>query len=129
MLREPPLDNAADTVGGDGGPSVIEVLRAALAPLGAGMDAAFIYGAAAKRAAAGHGDIDVMIIGSGIAYADVIPHLIKAARVIGRGINPCVYSADELARKLAGGNRVIRAVLAQPKIFLVGSADDLPHPR
>ena len=129
MLREPPFDNADAGAGGDAGPSVTEVLRAALAPLQARIDAAFIYGVPAKRTAPEHGDIDVMIVGSGIAYVEVIPYFIKAARRIGRGINPGIYTADELARKLAGGNRLVLAVLKQRKIFLIGSEEDLPRPR
>jgi hypothetical protein len=129
MLREPPIDDAADDGGGDARPSVTEVLRAALAPLAAQIDAAFIYGAAARVAAKEHGDIDVMIIGSKIAYADVIPCFIAAAKYTGRTINPSVYSAAEWSRKLAGGNRVVLAVLAQRKIFLIGAEDGIPRPR
>mgnify|MGYP001230932548 CR=1 FL=1 len=129
MLREPPLDNAADDTGGEAGVCVTAVLRAALAPLAAHIDAAFIYGRPAKGAATAHGDIDVMIIGRGITYADVIARLIAAAKHLGRSINPSVYSADEWARKLAGGNRVALAVLKQRKIFLIGSADGIPRPR
>lgn len=129
LLREPPFDGAAAGAGGDAGPSVTAVLRAALAPLKARIDAAFIYGIAAKGAAREHGHIDMMIVGSGIAYAEVIPYLIKAAGCIGRSINPGIYSADELTRKLAGGNRLVLAVLKQRKIFLIGSENDLPQPR
>ena len=108
---------------------MIEVLRAALAPLAARIDAAFIYGPAAKGALTAQGDIDLMIIGSGIAYADVIPYLIPAAKYAGRAIHPSVYGADELSRKLAGGNRVMLAVLKQRRIFLIGAENDLPRPR
>ena len=129
MLREPPTGDAAGDAHGDGGPSATEVLRAALAPLAARIEAAFIYGPAAKSAQSAQRGIDLMIIGNGIAYADVIPHLIAAAKYIGRGIHPSVYSADELARKLASGNRVVLALLKQDKIFLIGSANDVPRPR
>src|SRR5476649_2954505 len=98
MLREPPGDNAAENAGSDNGPSVTEVLRAALAPLTTRIDAAFIYGPTARGATTGHGHIDVMIIGIGIAYADVIPHFIAAAKFIGRTINPSVYTAAEWSR-------------------------------
>ena len=129
MRREPPTDNAAADNGGDAVPSVVEALRAALLPLGVSIDAAFIYGAFVNGAATADSAIDLLIIGSGIAYADVIPLLIMAARRIGRGVNPSVYSADELTRKLAGGNRLVRAVLTQRKIFVIGSADRIPQPR
>lgn len=129
MLREPPIDNATNDAGGDARPSVAEVLRAALVPLAARIDAAFIYGPMARGATTGHDPIDVIIIGSGIAYAEVIPHFIAAAKYIGRIINPSVYSAAEWGRKLAGGNRVVLAVLEQRKIFLIGAEDGIPRPR
>ena len=129
MLREPPTGDAANDAGGEAVPSVTEVLRAALAPHAAGIDAAFIYGPTARGTMTGSGHIDVMIIGSAIAYADVIPRFIAAAKYLGRTINPSVYSAADWRRKLAGGNRVIIAVLKQRKIFLVGSEDGIPQPR
>jgi hypothetical protein len=125
MLREPPLDNTPDNAG----PSVTEALRAALAPLIPRIDAAFIYGPAATAATTGRGDIDLMIIGNGIAYADAIALLIKAAKHIGRAIHPSVYGADEWTRKVADRNNVILAVMKQRKIFLVGSDASIPQPR
>ena len=127
MLRDSPRDGAADDGGGEPGPSLAEVLRAALAPLAARIDAAFIYGPMAKGGATG--DVDLMIIGNGISYAEVIPLLIAAAKYTGRAMHPSVYSADELARKLAAGNRVALAVSKQHKIFLIGSEDCMPQPR
>ena len=129
MLKEPPPDIAADGTDGDNAPSVTELLRAALAPLIPRIDAAFIYGPMARGSTPGPGAIDVMIIGSGIAHADVIAHLIQASKHIGRAIHPSVYSADEWTRKLAGGNRVALAVLKQRKIFLIGSNAGIPQLR
>lgn len=129
MLREPPIIDRVDDAGGDSAPSVDEVLRAALAPIAPQIDAAFIYGPAARNMATAHGHIDVMIIGRGISYTEVIPLFIAAAKYLGRTINPSVYCAADWRRKLAGGNRVILAVLKQQKIFLVGSPDGIPQPR
>lgn len=129
MLREAPGGGPGDDAGGSSGPTVTEVLRAALAPLTARIDAAFIYGPLAKGAATAHSDIEVMIIGRDVAYADVIPQFIAAAKCIGRAINPSVYSTDEWKHKLAAGNRVLLAVLKQRKIFLIGTDDAIPRPR
>src|SRR4051812_4122378 len=130
MLREPPYnDGAGGGAEGDGTPTVTEVLRSALEPIAAQIDAAFIYGPTAKNFGAleGHRDIEIMIIGRAIDYADVIPHCIAAARLLGRVINPSVYRVDEWTRKLASGNRVMLALMQQPKIFLIGSKGALPH--
>jgi predicted nucleotidyltransferase len=127
MLREPPYDDGAGRGDGDAAPSVADILRAALAPVAAQIDAAFIYGALARGAPSAHCDIDIMIIGRGIGYTDVIPHFIAAAKYLGRAINPSVYSAEEWRRKMAAGNRVMLALMKQPKIFVLGVQDGIPH--
>ena len=108
---------------------VADVLRAALAPLLKYIGAAFIYGPLAKGIDSSHGDIDVMIIGTELSYTDVIPHVIKAQNRIGRSINPSLYTAAELSRKLAIANRFVVALMNQPRIFLIGSERDLPKLR
>lgn len=126
MLLEPPPSHEADESTGDAAPSVTDVLRAALAPLAARIDAAFIYGTTAGAALAGKQAIDIMIIGRGIVHADVLTVLIDAKKYLGRTINPSVYGIEEWTRKVAAGNRVMLAVLKQRKVFLIGSADRLP---
>jgi len=126
MLREPPHDNGAGD-GDDASPSMTDILRAALEPVAARIDAAFIYGPMARGTMKEHSDIDLMIIGCDIEYADVIPHFIAAARYLGRTINPSVYRADEWRRKVAAGNRVMLALMKQPKIFVIGTQDAIPQ--
>ena len=128
MLREPPYAGGADDDDGDAAPSVAEVLRAALEPFAARIDAAFIYGPAARDALKPHGHIDIMIIGREIDYTDVIPRFIAAAKYLGRTINPSVYRAEEWRSKMAAGNRVMLALMQQPKLFVIGSQDDIPQP-
>ena len=129
MLREPPYnDNAGrDDYGDDDAPSLTDVLRAALEPVAAKIDAAFIYGPLARGISKAHGDVDLIIIGRGIDYTDVIPRFIEARKYLGRTINPGVYTVQEWRRKLVAGNRVMLAVMKQPKIFLIGSQDSIPQ--
>jgi hypothetical protein len=130
MLREPPYDDDAgrDDSGGDEAPSVTDILRAALEPVAAKIDAAFVYGPVARKLAIGAdtGDIDIMIIGRGIDYTDVIPRFIAAGKHLKRAINPSVYGADEWRRKMAAGNRVMLALMKQPKVFVIGSQANIP---
>ena len=107
---------------------VADVVREALAPLEKHIAAAFIFGSLAKGTDTAHSDVDVMIIGTKLSYTDVIPHVVKAQSRIGRTINPSIYTAAELGRKLAGANSFLVAVMKQPKIFLIGSESDLPKP-
>lgn len=105
-----------------------DVLRTALSTLAEKIKLAFIFGSIAKGSDSAGSDIDVMLVGDGLAYADVYAALAacNAEAQLGRPINPAIYSMSELRRKLADDNAFIAKVLAQPKIFLIGSADELP---
>lgn len=105
-----------------------DILRLALLPLADRILVAFIYGSIAKGSDTVQSDIDVLIIGKELAYADVYDALNTSEAQLGRPVNPSIYSMQELQRKLADDNAFVSRVLEQPKIFLVGSADDLPKP-
>lgn len=107
---------------------VADVLRDALAPLQDRIRAAFIYGSVAKGSDTARSDMDVMVIGENLAYADVLSCLAHTESRIGRTINPAVYSLDEFRRKLSDGNDFLLRILEQPKVFLIGADDDLPKP-
>lgn len=107
---------------------VADHLRAALAPLDKRIRAAFIYGSVAKGADTASSDIDVMIISDGLSFPDVIKAFTNAEREIGRSVNPTIYNLEEWRRKLLDEGGFLGRVLAQPKIFLIGSDNDLPKP-
>jgi predicted nucleotidyltransferase len=108
---------------------VAEVLREALKPLARRIRVAFIYGSLAKGSDTAASDIDLMVISDGVTYADLFGLASDAERQLGRKVNPTVYTPADVRQKLAAGNAFMSRVLAQPKIFVVGSADDLREPR
>lgn len=133
MLREPPYHDDdgdggwnGDDSGGDGAYSVTAILRNELAPLAGQIDAAFIYGPLARGSKSADCDIDVVIIGQAI-YDEVIRLFIAAEKRLNRTIHPSVYRADEWRRKLAAGNRVMLALMRQPKLFVLGTPQGIPH--
>ncbi|RXZ36173.1 transcriptional regulator [Oxalobacteraceae bacterium CAVE-383] len=103
-----------------------DILRLALLPLSDRIQTAFIYGSVAKGRDTAKSDIDLLIIGDDISYADVYDVLNVDQSLLGRTVNPSIYSMPELRRKLAADNAFVSRVLEQPKIYLIGSADDLP---
>jgi predicted nucleotidyltransferase len=105
-----------------------DILRLALLPLADRIQAAFIYGSIAKGSDTVRSDIDVLIVGHDLAYADVYDALSSSEARLGRSVNPSIYSMQEMQRKLVDDNAFVSRVLEQPKIFLLGSADDLPTP-
>lgn len=108
---------------------VADHLRAALAPVAKRMRAAFIYGSVAKGTDTASSDIDVMIVSDELSFPDVIRALTKAEAEVQRRVNPSVYGLNDWRRKLAEDGGFVKRVMEQPKIFLIGSEDDLPKSR
>ncbi len=108
---------------------VANYLCEALAPLAKRIHAAFIYGSVAKATDTASSDIDVMIVSDKLSFSDVIQVLMKAEHEVGRSVNPSVYRLDEWRRKSAEAGGFFQRVMEQPRIFLIGSDDDLPKPR
>lgn len=108
---------------------VADHLRSALAPLAKRIRAAFVYGSIAKGTDTASSDIDVMIVSDELSFPDAIQALTKAEHDVGRSVNPSVYGEDEWRRKLAEDGGFLKRVMDQPRIYLVGSDDDLPKSR
>ncbi len=102
-----------------------DVLRETLKPIAEQIRIAFIYGSIAKQEDTAKSDIDLMIIGKNLTYADMFQLLEKAEAQLGRKINPTFYSPSEWLRKNKDGNDFVKKILKHPKIFLIGTEDEL----
>lgn len=102
-----------------------DVLRAALAPLGDQVAAAFVYGSVARQQDTAASDVDVLIVSDALGYAEVFGALEGAAQTLGRIINPTLYTRAELARRRAQDNAFVTRVLDQPRIWLMGDEEAL----
>ncbi len=100
-------------------------LRAALAPVAAAIRAAFIYGSVAKRNDSASSDIDLMIITNSLRFADVYSTLEDARSRLVRPLNVTVLDSAEFKSRRTREDSFMTRVLAQPKIWLVGSEDVL----
>ena len=100
-------------------------LREALAPLANAIDAAFIYGSVARGSDTARSDIDLMLVSDHVGYAEAMTAQDPLIQRLGREINPTLYSRDELQARIRAGNSFITRVLALPRIWLIGSDDDL----
>jgi predicted nucleotidyltransferase len=103
-------------------------LRQALAPLAPRIRAAFVYGSVAKRQDTARSDIDLMLVSDELSYPDVFGALEAASRRLGREVKPTIYSRQEWAERSARGDGFVKRVLAQPRIWLIGSDDALAQP-
>jgi len=103
-----------------------DVLRAALAPSSSRIHFAFVYGSVAKGTDSASSDIDVMVVADGMTYSEVFEIFAAAEEMLGRKVNPTLYSAEEFTRKLRGDNHFVTRVIDQPKIMLMGNENDIP---
>jgi predicted nucleotidyltransferase len=103
-------------------------LRGALKPLSSAIRAAFVYGSVAKATDQSASDVDLMIISDSLTYGDVFGALERVTRTVGRKVNPTVYTAAEFSKRARTENAFVTRVLEQPKLWVIGSEDDLPVP-
>jgi predicted nucleotidyltransferase len=100
-------------------------VRQALAPLAGKIEAAFIYGSVAKGTDRATSDIDLMVLSEEIDYAELFPVLKEAEAALGRSISPNLMRIDEWRAKRGVKGAFAERVAVQPKLFVIGSDDDL----
>jgi predicted nucleotidyltransferase len=108
---------------------LVDVLRAALAPLAAQIDQAFIYGSVAKGKDTAKSDIDLMVISERVAYAELFAVLEPATKWLQRNVNPASDSPIEIDKRILGDNAFVKRVLAQPKLWVIGGGRGLARLR
>jgi predicted nucleotidyltransferase len=103
-----------------------EPLRDALKPIASAIRAAFVYGSVAKETDQASSDIDLMIVSDSLTYGEVFGVLERITGTVGRQINPTVYAAGEFSKRAQTENAFVTRVLEQPKLWIIGSENDLP---
>jgi predicted nucleotidyltransferase len=103
-----------------------EPLRNALTPFASRIIAAFVFGSVTKRKDTAASDIDLMVVSDKLTYADVFEALEAVSSKLGRIVNPTLYSRREFAKRRRQSNAFLTRVLVQPKLWIIGTDDDLP---
>jgi predicted nucleotidyltransferase len=101
-----------------------DALREYLVEAGESVQVAFIYGSYAKGDESTTSDIDLFVIGS-ISPRELSGVLAKAERQLRREVNAVVMGGGEFRHKVVSKNHFVTSLLHEPKIFLVGSEDEL----
>jgi predicted nucleotidyltransferase len=104
---------------------IVEPLRRALAAKAQGIRAAFVYGSLAKGTDKAGSDVDLMVISDRLGYQDLFEALQSAERVLARPVNPNVMTLAEWRAKRAKKDSFAARIAAQPRLFVIGSDDDL----
>jgi predicted nucleotidyltransferase len=105
--------------------ALAEPLKESLEPLSDRIEAAFVYGSVAKGTDTARSDIDLMVIGNELDYSGLYTALQDAEGKLLRKINPTFLSPADWKRKAAEKGSFISKISAQPKIFVLGAAEDL----
>jgi predicted nucleotidyltransferase len=98
-------------------------IRDALRPLSAHIQCAFIFGSIARGEETSGSDVDILALGD-IAFSDLVAALHPLQSTLRREINPVVYRVEDFRHRLAAGNTWAREAASNPKLFLIGAADD-----
>ena len=73
-------------------------------------------------------DVDLMVIGS-LGLRKLTGLLSDVGLTLGREVNPHVLSRREYRRRLADGDHFVTNVLGGPKLFVIGTENDLATTR
>lgn len=104
---------------------LVEPLAEALEPYAANINAAFVFGSVAKGTHHGGSDIDVMVIGDDLNYADIYESLQRAESKLYRPVKPLFLSLHDWRRKLAETDSFVHKISGQPKIMIIGSEHEI----
>lgn len=104
---------------------LVDPIRDALASFESSITCAFVYGSIARGNETAKSDIDLMIIGTSLHYSEVFAALQTAEKTLGRPINPNLMTPEEWRQKANSRNSFIANVLNQPKLFIIGTENEL----
>jgi len=102
---------------------VADVIKSALESILNKVTLAFIFGSIAKAEDTAKSDVDLLIVSSELAYAEIMELLLEAEHSLGRPVNPTLYSPGELEARIRQDNAFVSRVLEQPKIWIKEDED------
>lgn len=96
----------------------------ALEPLKGQINLALIYGSVAKHSDTAASDVDLMLVSDDIMLEEVFTELVPAEKLLGRKINPTLFTSAEFQARKNKKGAFLDRVLGGPTIVLMGSVDD-----
>lgn len=85
---------------------------------------AFIFGSYAKKKEDSFSDIDLMIIGKPDEDL-LLPKISRIEGQLDREINYHIFSSDDWKKRIKEKNSFVKSILTGPKIFLIGTENEL----
>ena len=103
---------------------LVDVLLQGLLPLENQIQCAFVFGSTAGGKTTASSDIDIMLIGD-LEFGEVVAALHPYQEILGREINPKVFTSKEWTKFMQDNGAFIRDVLSKPKLYIIGNEHDL----
>ena len=103
---------------------LVWILKDGLEEFGERIAVAFVYGSVAIGEEVSSSDVDLFVVGD-VGLSELAPRLREVANRLGREVHPTVYTEAEVAQRSHSKDRFLRSVLDKPKLFVVGTEDDL----
>lgn len=103
---------------------LVDVLADALSTVQNQISLAFVFGSVARGEQQTNSDIDIMLVGN-LSFGDAIQSLHVTQTTLQREINPVVYSIEEFVRRVKANDSFIKEVLDKPKLFIIGTENEL----
>lgn len=101
-----------------------DILMDVLKPLASKLQIAFVYGSIASGSEQSDSDIDLMVVGT-VSPVEMAQPLRHAHELLGRAINPTIYTPSEFDKKLKAKDHFLKRVLDKPKLFVIGNQNEL----
>ena len=101
---------------------LVDVLKTAIED--SRIKCAFVFGSVAAGTAGAESDLDLMIIGE-VGLREASGMLSGVGLQLGREINVVTMTPSEFCKRAVDREHLISSVLQAPKIFVIGSDDDL----
>lgn len=89
-----------------------------------GIRVAFLFGSFARQEEKAGSDVDLMVVGE-IGLRKLTGLLTDVSGIIGREINPHVFSEKEFVKRKRNQDHFLKKVLESPKIFIIGTENEL----
>ena len=102
---------------------VVDPLRAALSPIAKKVHLAFVFGSVARGTERGDSDLDLLVVTDDLSYAEVYTALEPAEKILGRTINPTVFTRREWRTKRAKKDSFTARISSQPRLYVIRNDD------
>ena len=101
---------------------LFDVLKSAL--MDKRIRVAFVFGSIARGEEKAGSDVDLMVIGQ-LGLRDLSRLLSGIEKKVGREVNPHLLRDEEFQRRIRAREHFVSSVMEAPKIFIVGSQNEL----